>query len=40
MQRNIEMVPVVATYTKSDEAEKALEVATPDQKQLKKYLHS
>ena len=39
---NIEMAPVVATYTKSDEAEKALEkeVATPDQKQLKKYLHS
>ena len=25
MQRNIEMAPVVATYTKSDEAEKALE---------------
>ncbi|GAB6613845.1 MULTISPECIES: proline--tRNA ligase [Bacillus] len=32
---NIEMAPVVATYTKSDEAEKALEkVATPDQKAI------
>ena len=38
---NIEMAPVVATHTKSDEAEMALEkVATPDQKRLKKYSHS